>query len=127
VITLVGIVILNETSSPISGTALSSTKKIHTEPRSCWKLTKALHSSEIQRLSQINLLSEKDETVGTSQFETSWTSLMNTLEKIQRMIDDLRRLVETLHQLTQAFIAVVNELSYWIDQVSIDPNVLSSI
>jgi hypothetical protein len=126
-ITLVGVVFLNEMPYSISGTALSNTQKTHSIPQSCWKLTKDLHSSEIQRLSQINLLSGTDETVGTSQFEASWVSLMNTLEKIQRMIDDLRRLVETLHQLTQTFITVVNELSYWINQVSIDPNVLSSI
>jgi hypothetical protein len=53
--------------------------------------------------------------------------MMNSLEKIQRIIDDLRRLVETLHQMTQTFIAVVNELSLWIDQVTLNPTVLNSV
>jgi methyl-accepting chemotaxis protein len=81
----------------------------------------------MQRLSQINLLSEKNETVGTSRFEASWASMMDTLEKIRNMIDDLRRLVESLNQMTQTLIAVINELSDWMDQVSTDPSVLSSV
>ncbi len=125
-ITLVGIVILNGITHSISDTALSKPKKIHMVSRSCWELNKQPYSSVAQRLSRINLLSGKNETVSTSRIEASWNSIMNTLEKIQVMIDDLRRLVETLHQMTQAFIDVVNELSHWIDKVRIDPSVLSS-
>lgn len=126
-ITSVEIVVLTGMPYAFSGTALSNTKKIHAVPQSCRKLNNELDSSEIQRLSQINLLSGKNETFSISRFEASWTSMMNTLEKVHTMINDLRRLVETLHQMTQTFIAIVNELSYWIDQVSIDPSVLSSI
>lgn len=125
-ITLVGIVILNGMTHSLSDTALPKTKKIFMVSRSCWELNIETHSSVAQRLSRINLLSGKNETVGTSRIEASWNSIMNALEKIQGVIDDLRRLVETLQQMTQAFIDVVNELSYWIDKVRIDPSVLSS-
>jgi len=127
VITLVGVVVLNGMPYAISGTTLSNAKKIQTVPQSCRKFNKEFHSSEIPRLSQIDLLLGQNEMGSISRFEASLTSIMNTLEKIQKMMDDLRRLVETLHQMTQTFIAVVNELSYWIDQVSVDPSVLSSI
>ena len=119
VITLIGIVIFNGINFSISAHAYV--------PRSRQKLNETLHSSVMQRLSQINLLSGINETVSISRFEASWTSMMNALDKIHRIIDDLRHLVETLHQMTQTFIAVVNELSHWIDQVSIDQSVLSSV
>lgn len=125
-ITLVGIVILNGMTHSLSDIALPKTKKIFMVSRSCWELNIEPHSSVAQRLSRINLLSGKNETVSTSRIEASWNSIMNALEKIQGVIDDLRRLVETLQQMTQAFIDVVNELSYWIDKVRIDPSVLSS-
>ena len=125
--TLVGVGILNGITPAVSGNTLINTPRTYTVLQSCWKLNAAGQPSVMQRLGQINLLAEKNETVSASRFEASWTSMMNTLEKIQRMIDDLRRLVETLHRMTQTFITVVNELSHWIDQVSIDPSVLSSV
>ena len=127
IITFIGIVILNGITSSVSDTTLSNAKKIFTVPQSGQKLNETLHLSEMQRLSQIKLLFENNITVCTSRFEASWTSMMNALEKIQRIIDDLRSLVETLHQMTQTFIDVVNKLSRWIDQVNIDPSFLSSV
>ena len=124
---LVGVGILNGITPAVSGNTLFNTPRTYTVLQSCRKLNEAVHSSVMQRLSQINLLSGTNETVSASRFEASWASMMNTLEKIQNMIDDLRRLVETLHQMTQTFIAVVNELSQWMDQVSIDSSVLSSV
>lgn len=125
--TLVGVVILNGFAPSVSGNTLFNTTSTCTVLQSCRKLNEAIHSSVMQRLSQINLLSGKNETVGTSRFEASWASMMDTLEKIRNMMDDLRRLVETLHQMTQTLIAVINELSHWMDQVSIDPSLLSSV
>ena len=117
---LIGIIILNGMTDSISGPTLPNTKATHSVPQSCRK-------SHTCVLNKIVLSSGINETATLSRFEASWTSMMNTLEKIQRMIDDLRRLVETLHQLTQTFIAVVNELSFWIDQVPVNPNVVSSV
>ena len=127
VTTLVGVGILNGITPSVSGNTLFNTPRTDTVLQSCRRLNDAGHSSVMHRLSKISLLSGKNETVSTSRFEASWISMMDTLEKIQEMIDDLRRLVDTLHHMTQTFIAVINELSHWIDQVSIDPSVLSSV
>ena len=125
--TLIGVVILSGIIPSVSGTTLFNTPRTYTVLQSCRKLNEAVHSSVMQRLNQINLFSGTNGTVSTSRFEASWASMMDTLKKIQNMIEDLRRLVETLHQMTQTFITVVNELSHWMDQVSIEPSVLSSV
>lgn len=130
VITLYGIVMLNGMTASISGTALYETKPVDSMSQLSQKLIEGfeeIRQSVILEFSHINAVAETNETTIISRFEASWSSMMNTLEKIQRMINDLRQLVETLHQMTQTFIAVVNELSLWIDKVTIDPSILSSV
>jgi phage-related minor tail protein len=130
VITLYGIVMLNGTTASISGTALSEIETVDSVSQLSQKLNKGfeeIRQSVILEFSHFNAVAETNETTIISRFEASWSSMMNTLEKIQRIVDDLRRLVETLHQMTQTFIAVVNELSLWMDQVTIDPSILSSV
>lgn len=84
-------------------------------------------SSVTQELSVIDVLFGVNETTFTSRLEASLTTMMETLEKIQRIVNELRMLVETLHQMTQTFIAVVNELSLWFDRVTIDASVPSCV
>lgn len=130
VITLYGIVMLNGTTASISGTALSEIETVDSVSQLSQKLNEGfeeIRQSVILEFSHFNAVAETNETTIISRFEASWSSMMNTLEKIQRIVDDLRRLVETLHQMTQTFIAVVNELSLWMDQVTIDPSILSSV
>ncbi len=130
VITLYGIVMLNGTTASISGTALSEIETVDSVSQLSQKLNEGfeeIRQSVILESSHFNAVAETNETTIISRFEASWSSMMNTLEKIQKMVDDLRRLVETLHQMTQTFIAVVNELSLWMDQVTIDPSILSSV
>lgn len=134
VITLYGIVILNGTTASISGTArarvLSKIETVDSVSQLSQKLNEGfeeIRQSVILEFSHFNAVAETNETTIISRFEASWSSMMNTLEKIQRIVDDLRRLVETLHQMTQTFIAVVNELSLWMDQVTIDSSILSSV
>ena len=130
VITLYGIVMLNGTTASISGTALSEIETVDSVSQLSQKLNEGfeeIRQSVILESSHLNTVAETNETTIISRFEASWSSMMNTLEKIQKMVDDLRRLVETLHQMTQTFIAVVNELSLWMDQVTIDPSILSSV
>ena len=130
VITLYGIVMLNGTTASISGTALSEIETVDSVSQLSQKLNEGfeeIRQSVILEFSHFNAVAETNETTIISRFEASWSSMMNTLEKIQRIVDDLRQLVETLHQMTQTFIAVVNELSLWMDQVTIDPSILSSV
>ena len=130
VITLYGIVILNGTTASILGTALSEIEKVDSVSQLSQKLNEGfeeIRQSVILEFSHFYAVAETNETTIISRFEASWSSMMNTLEKIQRIVDDLRRLVETLHQMTQTFIAVVNELSLWMNQVTIDPSILSSV
>lgn len=130
VITLYGIVMLNGMTASISGTLLYETKPVDSMSQLSQKLIEGfeeIRQSVILEFSHINAVAETNVTTIISRFEASWSSMMNTLEKVQRMINDLRQLVETLHQMTQTFIAVVNELSLWIDKVTIDPSILSSV
>jgi hypothetical protein len=86
-----------------------------------------ISSSVTHELNSTDVWLGVNENAFTSRLKASLTSMTETLEKIQKIVDDLRMLVETLHQMTQTLIGVVNELSHWFDQVSISASGQSSV
>lgn len=131
VISISGVTVLEGMTQPAIG--IASTNRDVGRPLSAPFSHKShddlevISSSVIHELSVTDVLLGVNETAFTSRFEASLTSMTETLGKIQKIVNDLRMLVETLHQMTQTFIAVVNELSHWFDQVSISPSVQSSV
>ena len=128
VITMYGVTVLEGMTQPAFGLTSSNTEVDRHLPLSFYHKSMGLFE-ETRSLTRarIDVLIGVNETTFTSRLEASLTSMMDTLEKIQRIVNELRMLVETLHQMTQTFIAVVNELSLWFDRATIDASVSSSV
>jgi hypothetical protein len=118
-------------TQPALGIASSNTEMGRHSPLPFYHKSKGVleetGSSVTQELSSKDVLFGVNETAFTSQLEASLTSMKETIEKIQKIVNELRMLVETLHQMMQRFLTVVNELSLWFDRVTIDASVPSSV
>lgn len=129
IITFCGVTVLNGLTRPTLENKLPNSEMdeyllpIYTHN----KIYDLTWSPATPKLGAVSDLCGVNESPSISGLEASITSIMETLEKIQRIVNELRMLVETLHQVTQTFITLVKDLSIWFDRITPDSTILSSV